>query len=205
MAQDINIKDGSSGNIAKVDTNKRVHTAGIALTQLEASALAEGYYNWNTGVINLTSSDSASGIIYLKNTSDDNLVIKLHLMLMGESTGGAGDCLVQTYKNIGDASTLVSGALAMDMDGVNFHTSGADKPSTITSYKGVEGATLVGGTKTVATLKQNGAPEARILTNILIGKNENIAIYVTTQVGNTSMNVMGVLSGYYETDNVAIK
>ena len=45
---------------------------------------------------------------------------------------------------------------------------------------------------------QAGASKDPITLTQIVGKNENIAAELTTQVGNTSMNVMAVVSGYYE-------
>ena len=71
------IKDGTgTGHTVKVDDQNRAHTLATTKTIREDAILRGELFAHNTDFINLTT-DTVSGIFYLKNESDQDLFIEV--------------------------------------------------------------------------------------------------------------------------------
>lgn len=135
----VQINDGTgSGNSAKVDSNKRMHTQAVTETEaLHAAEIGEAF-NINTGNISFT---AAGTLLYIKNNEDKELIIEA--IAVGTGTGTTSDIGEITVERNPTGGDLISDATAVDMnENRNFGSS-----STLTAdiFKGKSGGTSTGG------------------------------------------------------------
>lgn len=135
----VQINDGTgSGNSAKVDSNKRIHTQSVTETEaLHAAEIGEAF-NINTGSISFT---AAGTLLYIKNNEDKELIIEAIAVGTGAgTTSDIGEITVERNPTGGD---LISDATAVDMNqNRNFGSSGT---LTADVFKGKSGGTSTGG------------------------------------------------------------
>lgn len=178
------IKDGSTGNIAKVSRN-RLHVDSISKTSSEHENEVGNAYNINTGTINLTSA-SQSAVLYLKNNEDSDLVIKKIFYIVGTSTGGSGDMTITAIRNP-TAGTIVSGASAVDINiNRNF---GSSQVLSVDVFKGAEANTFTDGTDAIGTIQSDNFINALIPGTIILPKGSSFGVNITPPTGNTSLNI----------------
>jgi hypothetical protein len=180
------IVDGTgTGYKLKVDPNNRGHVFSVSETIAEAAARQGDSYNINTGNIILTSANKSS-ILYLKNNGDVDLAILSIGFLMGNSTGGTGDVVVEVTKNP-TAGTLISGALPVLID--ENKNAGSSKSLNIDVFKGLEATTITNGTDWYYSTLAGSARAYVIATgSIIIPKGSSMSVSITPQTSNTSMN-----------------
>lgn len=185
-------EDGTGrGYSAKVNEFGQVSTRSVS-SSLENFGATQGYtFNVNTGSINLTSAN-ASALLYLKNNGEDDLYISSIGYLLGNSTGGAGDLLVEVIRNP-TAGTIVTNAVdAPIISNKNF---GSSRPLNADVYKGAEGNTFTGGSVAYQSLLNSSAKQYTIATgSVIIPRGSSIGVTVTPQAGNTSMDAQVFLA-----------
>lgn len=194
----IEIVDGTgTGKQAKVDADNRLHTQSVT-TSSQASASTRGdHYNINTGDVTLTT-DSQSGLLYIKNNEDNNIIITSVVYLIGNSTGGSGDVKLDILKNP-SGGTVISDATQADIiQNKNF---GSPKTLTADIYKGGEGKTLTGGSLAYSSRLSSAGTSYIIETgDIILTKGSKIAVRITPPSGNTSMIVQIAVAAYLKGD-----
>ena len=190
------VQDGTGqGFTAKVDKTNRLLTRSASQNHAsEETALGNGY-NFNTGSITLTSANK-SALVYAQNGETDPLVITGFFYLIGESTSGSGNMLIQVERNP-TGGTITSGT---DQAPVNRNFSSSNTLSNSTFKKGAEVFMLTGGTVCVETLLPNeGQGRHSILVDdIILGPGDAIGITITPAGSNTSQAVMVAMSIYKE-------
>lgn len=182
------LKDGTGSNFeAKVDEDFRLHTDAITQTQLQDSIKKGKTWNIGTGFLTLTT-DTASALMYLKNTGDVDLNVDLYVFLTKASTGGSGQGLVEILRNP-TAGTVVSDATAVTSTNMNFGKT--DVPDA-DLFSGGEGKTLTGQDDILRSLTTSAN---RLLLGIvtLIPKNKSVGLRLTPPAGNSSMEVECVM------------
>lgn len=189
------ILDGTgAGYRVKVDSNNRMHTYSVIESSSAYASESGNAYNFNTGSITLTSA-SKSGVFYLKNNGDNAIVIENLFYILGNSTGGSGNVLISVRRNP-TTGTLISGASAMEIAGVN-RNFGSSKTLSVNAYKGAEGSTITDGTKILETiLNQTAQRIALSAGDIIMPKGSSISIEITPATGNTSLAVEFAASVY---------
>ena len=190
-----NIEDGTGqGYLAKVDSLNRIRTFSITEPDVDAASELGNSYNFNTGIINLTSANK-SAVFYIKNNGDNPLVFPTLFYLLGNSTGGTGDVLITVLRNP-SAGTIISGATDMEMNGVN-RNFGSSKGLTVDAYKGQEGSTFTDGEKVVESIFNQSPTRAAISVGaIVLPKGSSIGIDITPAAGNTSLDVEFAAAAY---------
>lgn len=180
------IQDGTgTGFRVKVDSKNRLHALSVAQSASTEAAIEGGLFNVNTGLITLTSVTSSS-LIYMNNTDSVDWVFSRVFYNAGISTGGSGSFLAEVIANPNGGTLISSGA---DFEPVNLNF-GSSMPLTGTTKRGAEGSTLTGGVVAVETIVP--ASGARVLIpfdSIIVPPGSSIAIRVTPQPGNTSMDI----------------
>jgi hypothetical protein len=188
----IKIEDGTgTGRRAKVDSNNRIETSGLAETVSNDAAIQGSAYNVNTGTLALTSG-SKSAVVYLKNTGTNNIVIPKLFYLFGANTGGSGEHLVQVERNP-TGGTIVTGASTQTPVNRNFSS---QNTLTADSYKGAEGSTLTGGTVIIESLFTSEGRAALDVGAIVLAKGNSIGITITPKTSTTAMNVQFAMEIY---------
>lgn len=172
------IKDGTGkGYAAKVGEDNRLHTHSLTVTIEQSAAINGDVFGISSGVITLTSANE-SAIYYIKNNTDDDILIIEQFLLFGASVGGTGSPTVKYYTGADSSGTIVS--TANDITPVNrrFLDSGVID---VDAFYGAEGLTLSGGTESsfVTTGFTNTG-------TFIIPKGVALGISVTPPSGNTS-------------------
>lgn len=180
------IQDGTGkGYRAKVDNDNRLATRASISQDSTTAALIGNHYNVNTDSIPLTSS-SSSGLLYMRNTDSVNWIFSRVFYNAGTSTGGAGDFLAEVVANP-TGGTLISAGTAINAFNLNF---GSGKTLTATILKGVEGSTVTGGETRISTiLPASGVRVLIPFDSVVVEPGSSLAVRITPQTGNTSMNI----------------
>ena len=183
------ITDGvGKGYSAEVDSENRLRVFSISEQEVYNASSLGNSYNFNTGVINLTSA-SKSAVLYIKNNGDPDLVLTQLSYSMGNSTGGAGDVLVTVLRNP-TTGTIISNAVDMEVGGVN-RNFGSSKIITTDSYKGTEGYTFTNGVKIIDTIIDQAPVRVAVeLGGISIPKGSSIGIEITPATSNSNVNIV---------------
>lgn len=179
---------GGKGYSAEVDSENRLRVFSISEQEVFNASSLGNSYNFNTGVINLTS-DSKSAVLYIKNNGDSDLILTQLSYSMGNSTGGTGDVLVTVLRNP-TTGTIISNAVDMEVGGVN-RNFGSSKIITTDSYKGAEGYTFTNGVKIIDTIIDQAPIRVAIeLGGISIPKGSSIGIDITPATSNSNVNIV---------------
>lgn len=187
------IKDGAgTGNTAAVNSQNRLHVDAVQSSRLRESLDAGKTWNVGTGNLTLTT-DTASDVLYIKNTGTPHLIIDLYVVLSKVSTGGSGEMVVEILRNP-DGGTVVSDASTITATNMNFSSS---LQPTALMYKGGEGKTLTGHDD---TLRSQSTADNRLLLGILteLELGASVGIRLTPPAGNTSMVIETVVEVYEE-------
>ena len=185
---------GGKGYSAEVDSENRLRVFSIAEPEVYNASSLGNSYNFNTGVINLTSA-SKSAVFYIKNNGDSDLIITQLFYLIGNSTAGTGDVLITVLRNP-TTGTIISNAVAMEMDGVN-RNFGSSKILTTDSYKGAEGSDFTNGVKIIESIIDQSPTRVSVeVGGLVIPKGSSIGIDITPATSNSSLDVEFAASVY---------
>lgn len=190
------IKDGSSGNVAKVNLKNQLYTFTVIETETQEAAALGNSYNINTGEINLTSS-TESGILYIKNNEDSDLVIEAIAVGVG-SAGTVTDVSTITIIRNPTAGTVISDASTVSMNqNRNF---GSSKTLAVNAYKGDEGKTFTDGDD-VAVLYQSAGGRLFAGLNFELPKGSAIGVKIDTQTSSGTTKVYAAAVCYLKDPN----
>tara|TARA_R110000772_G_C13087319_1_gene418139 strand:- start:64 stop:651 length:588 start_codon:yes stop_codon:yes gene_type:complete len=185
---------GGKGYSAEVDSENRLRVFSIAEPEVFNASSLGNSYNFNTGVINLTSA-SKSAVFYIKNNGDSDLIITQLFYLIGNSTAGTGDVLVTVLRNP-TTGTIISNAVAMEMDGVN-RNFGSSKNLTTDSYKGAEASTFTNGDKIIESIIDQSPTRVTVeVGGLVVPRGTSIGIDITPATSNSSLDVEFAASVY---------
>lgn len=186
------IQDGTGGGyLTKVGVDNRMHTDSLTRDEYAVASRRGGAYTVNSGYITLSAASATSGILFLKNNGDKDLVLNRFNLSCKDSagttqthgrfifyrnpssmSGGSGNSATQTNLNFGSSNSL-----------------------DISTEVGQNGATFT-------SLTSFGSPVTP-LQNItfvdsvaLIPKGASLGISFVTPTGNTSVQVAVGLNIY---------
>lgn len=186
---------GGTGRLVKVTPDGRIETFAVTESEEESGILKGTSFNIETPLINLTTANK-SGLLYIENNEANDLVLTGFFTLTGPSTGGVGTILVEHQFNpTTTGSTLVSAGTAIVP--VNKNAASAKSLDAVILY-GAEGSTVDAGLKTITGYHISTGRLALVLT-IDLPQGTSIAVSVTPQPSNTSMNVMVAVDCYLRT------
>jgi len=188
------ILDGTGdGYRAKVDSNNRLHTDSSSISQADNAGINGDGYNINTGSIVLTS-DSESGIAYISYTGTGQFVIKEIIVIIGSTTGGSGDGVVEIIRNPTAGDTIDN---AVEMDSIINRDFSSNKAFTGVAYKGAEGDTLNSGETFANTTRSSFGTVVTFDAGVIVlGKSNSVGVSYTPPTGNTSQSVRVAFTAY---------
>ena len=190
MAEEI-IDGTGSGKRAKVDNNNRLFVHSISETISENASQGGDAYNINTGTVTLTN-DTETPVLYFKNIGDNDIQVSAIGYLLGNSTGGTGNVNLRVLKNP-TGGTIISDAI--DVAIKENKNAGSSNQIDANAYVGATGKTITGGTDFYISLLAGAARPYVIATgNVVLPTGASIAVQVTPQSGNTSMDLQVFLS-----------
>jgi hypothetical protein len=185
------IKDGTgSGTLAKVDPKNRVSIFGVTSEYLTAAIREGAAFSVLTGDIELTT-DGESAVFYICNNESSPMVIDSITVGYNSSTGGSGQPKIGTFQQA-DTGTIIDAAVPCLV--VNQRIGSANTIN-IKTYRGFEGATIV-GVGGSATMMQAAPAYETNLPKLVIERGRCSAITITPPAGNTSMIVNIALRVY---------
>lgn len=191
------IKDGTgTGNLMQVTSDNKALVFATTETEETNGVHNSTSFNIETSKITLTSG-SKSAILYVQNDETFDLIITGFFTLTGSSTGGSGD--IETaieYNPTSAGSTLISAGT--DVLPVNKNV-GSSVALNATAKEGVEGSTVDVGLKKVSSL-WTGTGRLVVPITINLPKGRSVAITITPQTGNTSMDVIAAVDCYIKQD-----
>lgn len=168
-----------NGDAAKVGNKNRLHTHSLSASILNIATMNGEAFNVSSQLVNLTSA-TESALLYIENRENKDISLINEFVNLGTSTGGVGKGSMKFYL-VPTGGTLITNALEADVDNRRI---GDSLTLTATTYRGVEGDTLTGGS--VIEIPTAGG---QIASEYIIPKGASFAISYTPPVGNTSMNV----------------
>jgi len=180
------LQDGTgTGYRAKVDSDNHLHTRAVSESGGTDAALKGNLYNVNTETVVLTS-DTASSLVYMKNTDTVPWIVNRVFYNAGPSTDGVGDFLAEVIANP-TTGTLISGGTALVPHNLNF---GSSNELVGTVLKGAEGSTITDGTVRVSTIIPVAGTRVLIsFDSIVLPVGSSVAVRITPQTSNTSMDI----------------
>jgi hypothetical protein len=186
------LQDGTgTGSRVKVSKNNKLHTYAVSETISENASVNGNSYNINTGNITLTSANE-SGLLYFKNTGDNDIHVISIGYLMGASVGGSGDVQAVVLRNP-SLGTVVSDEVLV---GINQNkNAGSSRTLNSVAYKGAEGKVFTNGDDFYYSLIPSAGRGYVISTgSLVLPKGSSIGVKLTPQSGNTSMDLQVFLS-----------
>jgi hypothetical protein len=191
---EISIKGGDNGDVAKVDTNKRLHVAAVVERELVHSCDSgiEQKYEIATGPITLTDANLTS-ILYISNTGDSDIVLtRVDLHLGNSNSAAAVNCSLAIVRNplAGDIITNANNCLVGADKNANQNCASSNALNGST-FKGAtsEGVTSGGFTMQSAVWGINNEEKHVNLDALVIPKGSSIAAEYTPPAGNTGQVV----------------
>ena len=173
------IKDGTgNGYLAKVNKDNQLITRATALNQHTKSAVDGNYYEAHSGVITLGDAVE-TGIIYIKNGEDWDIIIDKVFVDVWASTAGTGGGTLKYYKN----PTITGGT-----DIIPTNTNFSKTDSLVGTFK-KSLTTMTGGTTWWVGYFDAGSSVVIDEEKICIPKGYYFGISITAPTGNTSMNI----------------
>lgn len=119
MAMEINLKGGTGNNKpAGVTSDNRLQVASRTETEELHETDLGNSYNLNSGELNFTGT-TESGMLYIKNTGADPIIVPAFIWLLGTTNGTFGEWRLRVYRNP-TTGTLISDASALTPINKNF-------------------------------------------------------------------------------------
>ena len=184
------IKDGRTGDTAKVDVNNRMHVQALSVNAvLDSHLLGNAYIVGTGGFINLAASATEHALLYIKNTGDANLIIDAQNIEVLIPTGDDTECFLGWHMNP-TGGTLISEEFAAGT--VNRRIGSPINLSADTYKASLTGKTITGGGKISHILKPDST---RIYTHPwIIPKGQSFAMSYTTSSNVSDVDIqLGML------------
>lgn len=187
------IKDGTGGgHVVKVDSANRIHTSAETVTH-EINHTIEGHgYNIETPVITLTTAGK-SGVLYLKNNEDKDIIITGFFNLMGEVTGTTSGNIILEYEYNTAGGTLIS-SVCNTITPTNKRI-GSTNSIDVTALYGAEGKTVDSGLSGITSLSTSTGRNT-LLVQLTLPKNQSISVSITPFTGTSNVGVIAALDCY---------
>ncbi len=187
------ITDGTGGGFSvKVDSRNRIYTESVQKEEYAEAAREGNAYTINSGYVTLTTASATSGILFVKNDGDRDLIIDRINLSVKDSAG-----TTQThgrfifYRN---PSSMTGGTgVSITPQNLNF---GSSNVLDITSERGQNGA---GFTDTSNAFGSPVVPLQNItfITSVAtLPKGSSVGFSFVTPTGNTSVQVAVGLNVY---------
>lgn len=188
------IDDGTgTGSQAKVGSDNRLQVRALMEEEVIHNGESGNSYNINTGLISV-SGDAT--LMYLKNNSDQNLVISDLAIGSFDGITHSNDPYITLVRNPlgGD---LITDATAVSMNqNRNF---GSSKTATVDAYKGKTAGTITGGND-IGILQATGGSRSFYSLNFILPKGSSLAIKLTANVSSGSANWYAAIICYFKDD-----
>lgn len=176
------LEDGRGRNGARLgitDDNQCLALATV-LDQAVSGAYKEAVYSISTELINLTTTGSYSGLIYIKNDSDNTLQLNNMVISTDDVL-----CNIKLLKNP-SAGTLISAGTTLTPVNTNFSSG---KTLIATALKGANGSTVTDG-DTIGLFQGKGLISCDNVSHFVLGQNKTFALAIQpSATANIAINL----------------
>ena len=178
------IKDGRTGDTAKVDIHNRIHTQSLSVSAVLHEHLESNAYDVSTATpVNLT--DSAhSALLYVKNLGDADLIVDTIFIDTGPSTNGVGSGTLHWHLNP-TGGTIVDDAIEAQRLSRRI---GSPVNLSVNAYKATTGGKLFSGGDRIEfpVPPSVGIPFQK---PFIIPKGQSFGVAYVPPPSNTSMDI----------------
>jgi len=186
----VRIQKSDSGDIMKVNPDKRAVVEAIT-SPLEVDSLLKGRaFTLPTGTINLTNTTEAAILYFSHEENADLVLLGKRMILWTTSAVGATDSIPTGSLKFYIGSTGISGGSSFTPIS---NSIGSAKQLSGTFTKGALGATVTGGTAVTEHIVPVGAPYI-LDFNALYLKDRSLAVTFIPPAGNTSITLSYILN-----------
>jgi len=191
---EIQIKSGNSGDVAKVDKNKRVHTQSLTEDESLHAAELGSAFNLNTG---LNSYGADGTLCYLSNTDPTGRDLVVQTVIIGIGDGFTHtDFPVLTLVDTPSAGDLITDAATTGVLNTN-RNNGKSTALDGVFYKGKASGTQSGGID-AAKFYLNKTGRTAFPMDWIVGKSKSIALTLDLTISAGTANVYVALVCYYK-------
>lgn len=181
------LTDGTGdGHTAKVTSNNSLKIAGVTLSLMQLATETGDTYNIRSTTIGLTSTGE-SGILYVKNNENTNLLLESFVVSIKDYVGTDGHPILKIYRNP-TGGTVIS----TDADGQTINRNyGSNKTLLADTLKGAEGKTFTGEDSLLEViLPSTSASTDRVFNLVVVlQKGSSIGLSYTPPAGVTTVDV----------------
>lgn len=188
------IQDGKgNGYLVEVDSRNKLVTASTTQTEEEYHLAKGDGFNVETPVITLTS-NAKSGVLYIKNNDDEDLVITGFFNLLGAISGTTSGDMYLYYEFDTVGGTLISSTSNI-ITPVN-KRAGSTNVLNATVLYGAEGKTTDTGLKKITSLS-TGNGRNTLFVRVILPRGSSVSVSIKPFTGTTSMALIAALDCYY--------
>jgi len=186
------LEDGTgSGSKLKIGTDNRLQARVVRETEIVHATESGNSYNWNTGLISITGDAT---LIYLKNNSDNQLVITDIAIAAFDGITHSDFPYITLVRNP-TGGDLISDATAISMNqNRNF---GSTNSAVVNVYKGKVGGTITGGND-IAILQTGKTGRSLFSIDFILTKGTSLGVKLTANRSSGSANYYIALIGYFK-------
>jgi hypothetical protein len=179
------VNDGTgTGNSAKVDSNKRLHTQAVTESESLHSAEIGDAYNISSGQVAFTGDGT---LLYIKNNEDQDLIIEA--IALGTDGGGTYTSSLRPFITV--VKNPTAGDLITDATVVAHNVNrnfGSNKTLTANAYKGKQSGTLTGG-DSLGIFQTSQAGRDFFTIDLILPKGASIGITATNGLSSGTANI----------------
>ena len=199
-------KDGSTGNVQKIDKNLRGHNASVTEGEDDHACVFGQKYNINSGDITLTDSVKLT-TLYIENTSNEgDLVVTALIYNLGTSTNGTGDNLVDVIRNPNETGAIQTSANNVQAGTGTEANQNFGETNKLSGkfLKGAQGETvLAGGAETILSRFNSVGRKIVSLGAMHLPKGSSLSVNYTPPTSNSGQTVQFAIACYMRTSDVA--
>lgn len=191
----ISVKDGNSGNVAKVYASNKLAVHAVSGSEvLDATERGKGF-NLNTGLISFTADGT---LMYIKNNESYDLIIESIIVGLFSGITHSTSPYISVVRNptggdlISDASAL-AGNVNRDF--------GSNITLAATAYKGKTNGTLTGG-DTVGPFQITSGGRSTFPVEFILGPGSSIGISLTANISSGSASAYCAVRCYVKDPNL---
>ena len=191
----IYLRDPQTEQGQKVDSKGRGLVASTSFTRYEQASADGNAFNVNTEYIRSITSAGDNGILYLKNTSDNEVAIEAWFWGVENLSGGTptGNPILKAFYNP-TGGTLISDANPVNL--VNRNAGSSETFGDIVAYKASGTGKTVTGTTDPVLYQLQGSGRTFGTIFLTLPKNSSVAITIDI-AGYATADVYAGFTGFY--------
>jgi len=183
----VRIESGSGNGVdAKVGTDLRLYTDAVTNTRATKVLEAGNAYNINTGVVSIS---AETGMLYLKNNEDKNLLVEAVAVGIGAGSFNSSSFAKITVIRNPSTGTLIESTPTTVPIAANRLFSSSNTLTADMYVAGASGDTITNGDDTIIIAAANAQSRVFATIDLELAKGNSIGIKVDPNLSSGSTNV----------------